>query len=168
MGKYLSRFGSGTIVTERLTLRPLAAADAAALHATTDPTIVAAVAILRAPFTLSDAAALIGQNANGRDLFRGIFRLADGALAGLIGVHDSGTAGIEFGYWIGTLFQGKGYATEAARAVLIALDKAGAAGVFAECRPDNRASWRVLTKLGFRPNGEPGKRDGRVRLARPG
>lgn len=63
----------------------------------------------------------------------------------------------ELGYWIGTPFAGRGYATEAARAT-IAWTRAHlrlthlTAGHFA----DNPASGRVLEKLGFRATGEDG------------
>jgi RimJ/RimL family protein N-acetyltransferase len=36
--------------------------------------------------------------------------------------------------------------------------------IFAECRPQNVASWRLLTKVGFRADGLAGARSGRKRL----
>ncbi|MEO1688436.1 MAG: GNAT family N-acetyltransferase, partial [Pseudomonadota bacterium] len=72
----------------------------------------------------------------------------DGEPAGFIG------HGQELGYWLGRPFWGRGYATEAAEAMLAhvfgALGREAAqARVFA----DNPASMRVLTKLGFRETG---------------
>ncbi|MGH6981491.1 MAG: GNAT family N-acetyltransferase [Stellaceae bacterium] len=155
-----------TIETERLRLTPFAPEDAEELwHITDDPAIIDAIAFLRAPFTLDDARALIGQNENGRDLFRGVRRRADNLLVGLVGSHDRGTETFEIGYWIGTAFQRRGYASEAARGVIGWLNgRSPQPRIVAECRPANRASWRVLERLGFRPTGALGTRAGRVEL----
>jgi RimJ/RimL family protein N-acetyltransferase len=73
---------------------------------------------------------------------------------------------LEIGYWIGTAFQGLGYATEAARAVIDLLKRQFAKRqIIAECRIDNRSSWHVLEKIGFKPTDKVGKRPGRQRLA---
>ena len=47
---------------------------------------------------------------------------------------------------------GQGYATEAAgRLLRFGFEDAGLRRVFAECHPDNRASARVLEKIGLKP-----------------
>jgi RimJ/RimL family protein N-acetyltransferase len=154
-----------TIETARLLLAPLVAADAEQLRRITDdPAIIEAISFLRAPFTLDDARPLIALNENGRDLFRGIRRRDDKLLAGLIGSHERATGAVEIGYWIGTAFQRQGYAFEAAAGLVATLT---APRIVAECRPENRASWRVLERLGFRPTGAPGLRAGRVELELP-
>lgn len=160
---------SSTIETERLRVTALVPADAAPLRRLTDdPAIVDAISFLRAPFTLADAAALIARNGNGRDLFRGIWRRADDLLIGVVGSHRQGTSTVEIGYWIGTAFQRQGYAREAAEAVVERLRAATPPPrIVAECRPENRASWRVLERLGFRPTGAAGARPGRVELGLP-
>jgi RimJ/RimL family protein N-acetyltransferase len=160
---------SSTIHTERLILAPLVAADAGPLRRLTDdPAIIEAISFLRAPFTLADARALIAANGNGSDLYRGVRRRADNLLVGLIGSHDRGTGAVEIGYWIGTAFQRQGYASEAARGLVERLAAASPKPrIVAECRPENRASWRVLERLGFRPTGAPGARAGRLELALP-
>ena len=160
---------SSSIETARLLLAPLTPADAAALQRLTDdPVIIDAISFLRAPFTIDDARALIALNGSGRDLFRGIRRRDDDLLVGVIGSHDRGTGSVEIGYWIGTAFQRRGYAGEAARAVIEWLRAAiPPPRIVAECRPENRASWRVLERLGFRPTGAPGARPGRLELALP-
>lgn len=157
---------SSTIETARLRLTPLVAADAERLRQlTNNPAIIDAISFLRAPFTAADAAALIAQNGNGRDMFRGIWRRADNLLIGVVGSHLRGTGAIEIGYWIGTAFQRQGCAHEAARGVVERLRTASPSPrIVAECRPENRASWRVLERLGFRPTGAPGERPGRVEL----
>jgi RimJ/RimL family protein N-acetyltransferase len=157
---------SSIVKTERLRLIPLVASDAEALRELTDdPAIIAAISFLRAPFTLADAEALIALNTGGSDLFRGIRLCADGRLVGIVGVHEHGTRTVEIGYWIGTRFQKRGYAFEAARGIVDRLRAEDTPPrIIAECRPDNRASWRVLERLGFRPTGAAGVREGRVEL----
>jgi RimJ/RimL family protein N-acetyltransferase len=163
------KIDSSTIETERLRLTPFVPGDAEPLRRLTDdPAIVDAVSFLRAPFTLADAAALIARNGNGQDLFRGLWRRADDLLIGVVGSHLQGTGAVEIGYWIGTAFQRQGYAREAASAVIERLRTATPPPrIVAECRPENRASWRVLERLGFRPTGAPGARPGRVELVLP-
>jgi len=56
----------------------------------------------------------------------------------------------ELGYWYGKPYWGQGYATEAAFAVAEhAFDKLGAVSLTSGWFVDNRASGRVLEKLGF-------------------
>ncbi len=57
---------------------------------------------------------------------------------------------VEIGYEVLDPFRGRGYATEAVRAMVRwALDLADVDTVVAECLPDNVASQRVLSKAGF-------------------
>ena len=61
---------------------------------------------------------------------------------------------VELGYWIARDEWGKGYATEAARAVLTLARTLGHRRIVAGHFEDNPASGKVLRKLGFRPTGE--------------
>jgi ribosomal-protein-alanine N-acetyltransferase len=57
----------------------------------------------------------------------------------------------EIGWAIGRPHQGRGYATEAARAlVAYAFETLRCHRVIATCQPENPASWRVMEKLGMR------------------
>jgi [ribosomal protein S5]-alanine N-acetyltransferase len=57
----------------------------------------------------------------------------------------------EIGWVFGRAYQGRGYATEAAQALLAwAFEALGCHRVIATCQPQNRASWRVMEKLGMR------------------
>jgi RimJ/RimL family protein N-acetyltransferase len=57
----------------------------------------------------------------------------------------------EFGIYLRPQYWGRGYATEAARAVIgHAFDKLGVSALFAGHHPGNDASRRLLTGLGFR------------------
>ena len=161
--------GFSDIDTARLRLAPLVPADAEALwHVTDDSDIIDAISFLRRPFTLVDAKMLIELNENDADLFRGIWRRQDDRLVGVIGSHSRRSGSIEIGYWIGTRFRRRGYAYEAGYGVVEWLRRTSpAAPIIAECRLENRASWQVLERLGFRPTGAPGTRPGRLELALP-
>lgn len=57
----------------------------------------------------------------------------------------------EIGWAVAQAHQGKGYATEAARALIgHAFQTLKAHRVIATCQPENTASWRVAEKLGLR------------------
>ncbi len=147
--------------TRRLRIEPLKAEHAEALQALTDdPAITGPIHFLSSPFTLSDAEALIGTN---DDHNCGVWQ--DGKLIGVVGAHAHRDDGTEIGYWIGTRFQGQGYATEAVSSVIDHLRRTHPERrITAECRPGNLASWRLLHKLGFLPTGGQGKRPGRALL----
>lgn len=157
--------GVGSIETKRLRLAALEPDDAEELRALTDDAaITEAISFLSTPFTLADAEALI-RSQNHRDRFLGARLTKGDALIGVIGTHLHGDDSVEIGYWIGTLHQGMGYATEAAQGVAARLgDLFPGRKIIAECRPENVASWAVLTKVGFVPTGEDGKRSGRKLL----
>ncbi|MGM9991755.1 MAG: GNAT family N-acetyltransferase [Candidatus Bruticola sp.] len=64
---------------------------------------------------------------------------------------------VEIGYGINDSFQGQGYASEGAKALCTwALNQEGVRAVEAETAPDNRASMRVLQKIGFVATGKNG------------
>lgn len=155
------------IATPRLRLRMLGRDDAEDLRRLTDdPVILGAIHFLPDPFRLADAAALIAGTGDGRDRFMGGRLASDDILAVACGAHLHGEHEVEIGYWVGTAYAGQGLAFEAAQALLFALRTAlPQRRPIAECRRENRASWHLLHKLGFRPSGEPGKRPGRTRLA---
>jgi ribosomal-protein-alanine N-acetyltransferase len=70
---------------------------------------------------------------------------------GMLGRDPLNRARVELGYWIGPRERGLGYATAAAgRLVGRAFGPLNATLVFAHCADDNRASARVLARLGFR------------------
>ena len=75
---------------------------------------------------------------------------------------------IEVEYWFDVDYQGKGYASEALRATLdqiAANPDLAHRSIFAECRPDNAASIRLLMKTGFHATGRPGPRSNRIEFA---
>ncbi len=149
---------------DRLRLAPLTLGDAEAFQAITDDAnVIDNIIFLAAPFTLDDARVLIAGDPG--HVFYGAWHRETGDLIGVVGTHPVDDNEIEIGYWMATRFAGQGYASEAAAGV-IALLRAQypVRTIFAECRPANHASWRVLEKLGFRPTGADGHRSGRKKL----
>ncbi|KMJ57270.1 acetyltransferase [Bacillus sp. LL01] len=71
----------------------------------------------------------------------------------------------ELGYWIGRPYWGKGYGTEAARAVVdYGFKELGLNKVFAGAFADNPGSWRIMEKVGMKHEGtwrQHAMRDGR-------
>ena len=163
-----------SLSTRRLRLTPLTMADLAPFHAiTAEPAVLAAVDFLSAPFSPADAQRLIRLGMGARDRFLAIRDRRTGTLMGAIGAHLHGRGALEIGYWLGGAFHGRGLAAEAASALAKRMARAyPGRRIVAECRPANRASWRVLLRAGFRPAGVPGRRPGRRLLTlarrRPG
>jgi RimJ/RimL family protein N-acetyltransferase len=157
--------------TARCRLTPLLPADAPSLQALTDhPAITGAISFLSAPFAMADAQALIAIQDGGADVFFGVWRRGDGVLLGVSGAHlpkdaPQGKSSIEIGYWIGAAHGGQGYATEVVRGLTAHLgERLPGHEIFAECRRENAASWRVLLKCGFQPTEIIGSRPGRRKL----
>jgi [ribosomal protein S5]-alanine N-acetyltransferase len=151
--------------TERLAIRQLQPEDAPELSRISDvPAVSQWMAFMEGGFPLEKAGALIASQNVTKEYFFAV-QLPDGTLIGAMGVIDHPDGTIEVGYWFGVDYQGKGYASEALRATLeqIAADPALAPRpIFAECRPDNAASIKLLTKTGFYATGHPGPRLNRV------
>ena len=131
--------------TGRLTLRPLLASDEAALVAGLNDWKVARwLAVVPFPYGPQDFRDFLGQAEPGET-----WVIEDGeGLAGVIGNEGA------LGYWLARRAWGRGYATEAARAVLAAHFADPAAGpVDSGHFEGNARSVNVLTKLGFHVTG---------------
>lgn len=85
--------------------------------------------------------------------------------AGLGRDPTGGDGAVELGYWIAPDYQGRGYATEAARAVVGLARAIGHRRLVAHHFADNPASGRVLVKAGFAPAGQVRLRSSRGREA---
>jgi RimJ/RimL family protein N-acetyltransferase len=143
-------------VTERLLLRPGWAEDATALaRAIGDARIVRNLSRAPFPYSVRDAEAFLARACDPlRPAFL-IFRRDTMDLVGGIGLHGEEQA--ELGYWIARAHQGRGYATEAGRAIVGLADASlRLPRLVASHALDNPAPGRVLTKLGFRPTGRIG------------
>lgn len=152
------------VTTERLTVRPIAAADLgdlfevngddAVTHFLPYPTWTSADDGV-AWFTRMEALAATG---TGRQLV--IERRSDGKVIGtvLLFKHDAGSARLEIGYVLGSAHWRQGYAREALLAVCTsAFGPLGIRRIEAEVNPANTASDALLLSLGF-------VREGRLRL----
>jgi RimJ/RimL family protein N-acetyltransferase len=143
--------------TERLLLRPGWSQDAPALfEAIADERVVRNLATAPWPYRPEDAQAWLATERKASEPALLIFRCTHGApeLIGGLGFGRLPTGEIEFGYWIAREHWGRGYATEAGRAVLAtARHGLGLKRLDARHFLDNPASGRVLEKLGFRPTG---------------
>ncbi len=85
---------------------------------------------------------------------------ADGALTGYVQATVR-PAEAELAWVVGTPWQGRGLATEAARALLAHLTAAGVPTAVAHIHPDHHASAKVATTLGLHPTTE--QQDGETR-----
>ena len=75
----------------------------------------------------------------------------DDVVAGMIGAYDYDGSQIEVGFSVGRSWQGRGFATEALKAVLKYLtENEGISRVTAWCAAENAGSRRVLEKSGMR------------------
>lgn len=142
--------------TQRLILRPWEESDIPELV----PLIGArevAVTTLRIPHPYREehAREFIRTEAKQNEQRLSIRLRSDGNLCGGVGLHPSpGHQHAELGYWLGVPFWGRGYATEAAAAVVrYGFEQLQLHRIFASHFEGNVASQRVLQKLGMRHEG---------------
>ena len=142
--------------TPRLLLRPGFPEDAPALaHAIGDLAIVRNLSVVPWPYTIRDAEAYL---ASPRDPVLPSFLIVertDGAprLIGSCGLGRRPSGAVELGYWIARTSWGRGFATEAGKALVDIARTLGLAQLEASHFIDNPASARVLEKLGFESTG---------------
>jgi RimJ/RimL family protein N-acetyltransferase len=147
------------IFTKRLVMRAYDADDLQQLHAVlySDE---AAMRLLGGPRDLAGTRAALERTMNQQEAagfsFWPVFERESGLLVGEAGLFPLAPDGpdVALGYALGSAFWGKGYATEAATAVLVeAFGPLDLDHVVAITREANIGSRRVLTKLGFRMEG---------------
>lgn len=148
------------IETPRLVLRGLVRGDAARMaRYVGDIGVARMLAVVPLPYSEADAetfiAAMAGINATGGGLGLAVAeREAPGLLIGVMSFIGA-LPTVEIGWWLGRPYWGRGYTTEAARALIAVafaeprLDRVVAGAFF-----DNPASLRVQDKLGFARTGE--------------
>lgn len=145
-----------TLDTARLTLRRPAATDAEALYRLIDdPTIAAQTLTIPHPYPREMADTWIAhhheQSAAGNAYTFVAIAKATGDLVGAIGLsRDLTHHRAELGYWIGRPYWRRGYATEAATAVVaFGFTDLACHRVTAQCYVGNAASRRVLEQAGL-------------------
>ncbi|GIL41503.1 GNAT family N-acetyltransferase [Roseiterribacter gracilis] len=141
------------IRTERLLLRPYEPADAESLvQLLNDFEVARWLARVPHPYSRADAESFL--DISKTDERRAFAITCDGTLVGGIGLGRRADAAVELGYWIGRPFHRRGYAEEAARALLkFAFETLGETRVVVSALPDNAASLALIAKLGFRALG---------------
>lgn len=147
--------------TERLILRPFAAADAEAVQGCCSRWEIACMTTRIAhPYPEGAAAAWIASHPTASDAGEEhVFCITskDGGEdrpIGAAGLHKTGIGNLELGYWLAPECWGHGLATEAAKAmVVLGFEKLQAEALNSGHFTDNPASGRVLEKAGFRANG---------------
>lgn len=148
-----------TIETNRLTLRPFGANDAAQVATLAGDWDVARMcARIPYPYGENDAhawfASQTAARAKGASYTFAISTARDGVI-GAIGLDAKDEEPLTLGYWLGKPFWSQGYATEAGAAVLAhAVEDLGVDRFRSEHFVENDKSGRVLEKLGFAYTGE--------------
>lgn len=151
------------IATERLRLRPPRRADVDALDEAIQETLSELVRWLpwaspqhaRADTRRYIKGARVARNRRTADEYA-LFEREAGRLVGMVSIHriDWSRRSAGLGYWIRRSAWGRGYATEAARAVVDdAFRRLGLNRVEAHVATENPASQRVPEKLGFQREG---------------
>lgn len=147
------------ITTERLILRPYRSDDVAELHAVVYGDHEA-MRLLGGARDLAGTRAAVERSMNQQELdgysFWAVIERESGLMAGEAGLFPlaEDRKDIALGYALGVDFWGRGYATEAGSAVLDeAFGPLGLKRVVAITRATNFRSRRVLSKLGFIPQG---------------
>lgn len=139
--------------TSRLILRPLALTDASRLERIINDYDIACMLIrVLHPYPPGAAEDFIKQIRPGQEVFA--VCLQDGPLIGCIAFQPE-EHNMQFGYWLGKAFWGKGYMSEAAGALLNYIFSETDMDNIETCVfSDNPASWQIQEKLGFRRTGE--------------
>jgi RimJ/RimL family protein N-acetyltransferase len=147
---------SHVLTTERLVLRPVTTGDYTALLAHWTAPDVREFLFDGEVLSPSAISGVIEDSerdfaAAGYGLWL-VFEKETSRLAGTAGLRPLEDLGIEILYSLAAEARGKGYATEAARAVVeYALEVLGLPEVLAEIDAGNRASAAVIARLGMRP-----------------
>jgi len=145
-----------TLETARLRLRPYRESDIEELLPLIGTREVAATTLrIPHPYTVQDAKAFLLLVQEPGRIWLAISLRSDGRQIGGIGLTvDQQHQHAELGYWLGAPYWGKGYATEAVRAVVAWGDAHFASGRTA-CiiAPENVASIRVAGKCGYHESG---------------
>lgn len=153
--------------SERLFLRPVWEEDAPAIYrGIAEEAIVRNLARAPWPYVMEDAQSFVKLPRDPKQPGFAIILPETGEYVGQCGYGPDEDGALQLGYWIAREHWGKGYATEATRALLDIGRSLGFGRVVASHFLDNPASGKVLRKAGFRPTGEVFHLHSRARDAR--
>ena len=145
------------LVTERLVLRPPHEDDIPELAELADNRRIAEMlGRMPHPYGEREARAHVesARQRGGAGCTYAVALAESGAFIGCAGLHG-GQQGLELGYWIGQPYWGRGYATEAAHALVdLAFRATAIQRLHASCRVVNPASRRVIHKCGLQYAGQ--------------
>jgi RimJ/RimL family protein N-acetyltransferase len=149
----LDQRARSALQTERLTLRPLAPADAPRLaELANDFDVVKMTGGMPFPYALADAERFIARATAAdpdREVHFAVDLVGEGPV-GCVGFYPHETLGPELGYWLGRPYWGRGIATEMLAAVMPwARDDWRRRCVVACHQQDNTASGAALIRAGF-------------------
>jgi RimJ/RimL family protein N-acetyltransferase len=141
--------------TQRLVLRAPQLEDAKAIAAlANDRRIAENTERIPHPYRMPDAESWIAGSAAALDAETYLITLANGSVIGGCGFDMRDGPAPEIGYWLGARYWGKGYATEAVRAMIDhAFTNLDHKALQSCVRVINPASRRVLEKCGFQWTG---------------
>lgn len=138
------------ITTDRLVLRAPNMADAPVLqHLANNWNIHKVLARLPHPYTREHAVDFITNLARNNNEHAYAIATANDDFVGVVGIHFGSDLGPELGYWIGETHWGKGYASEAAIAIVRSAKAKGISTISARSISSNKGSIGVLLKAGF-------------------
>ena len=140
--------------TERLILRVPNLGDAKAVAQLANNRKIAEMTLLIPhPYGIEDAAQWIATPPAETRHWKFGIHAGDDGFVGACGFTER-DEGLTIGYWIGEPFWGRGYATEASRALIDHIfSTTDLDGIAANCRVTNPGSRRVLEKCGFQWTG---------------
>ena len=143
------------LATERLILRAPKLEDAKQVAAlANDKRIAENTGRVPHPYSHADAEDFIATANLPKGEIVYLITTHDGTPAGLCGIAMHDDAIPEIGYWLGVKFWGRGYGTEAVRAVIdFAFTERQYEALQASARVTNPASRRILEKCGFQWTG---------------
>lgn len=114
------------------------------------------------PYTEADGLFFIEQVVTSPDECCYAIINGDGQFMGVVGLRFDPPALPELGYWLGEEFWGRGYASEAAQAVVAAAKAAGIPALRSRALLTNAPSHNVLRKAGFSIIGEGTDKEGNL------
>ncbi|MET0599407.1 MAG: GNAT family N-acetyltransferase [Mesorhizobium sp.] len=145
------------LVTERLVLRPPHDDDLPELvELANNRRIAEMLARMPHPYGEAEAKAFLTMTRRkpATDTVYAISLADSGAFIGCAGLNPA-ELGLELGYWVGAPYWGRGYATEAAHALVdLAFRATNVEALHVSCRVTNPASRRVIHKCGFQYAGQ--------------
>lgn len=155
------RLGSDcpVLLSQRLVLRAPHEEDIDALaHLANNAAVATMVSRMPHPYTARDAADFV-RRTNAGEIGKCVYAITKGENGEFLGCcalepHDNDAETLELGYWLGEPYWNKGFATEAAHALIdMAFRTRDIAYIDARCRVTNIASRRVIQKCGFQFQG---------------